>query len=139
MADQVLMIGGIPLKVTDLGDGTYALNCVISNDVLTSVLTDILDQATVDGAIGTIPAGAVVMRRLVIVTTPWDTAATLQIGTAADPDRYVAADDVNLEAAGSYQVNDSIHETSLQTVLVDIEQAGATQGELVLVIEYLVL
>lgn len=139
MADQVLLLNGMPMKVIDLNDGTFAWYCRFSNEVATDVLTANLDYETEDGAIGVIPAGALVMRRLAVVTEVWDTAATLQVGIAGDADRYMAAGDLSLQIAGSYQLNDAIHEEAIRTVLVDFNHAGATQGSLVLVIEYMVL
>ena len=140
MADSVLLIEGVPLKIVDLGDGTFAPRCVIGSDWVTEIVMNAatLDNTTADGSIGNVPAGAIVMRRILVVITPWDTAATLQVGTAADPDRYMAAGDINLQVAGPYQVNDAIHELAGVAVMVDFNHAGAAQGSAVLILEYLV-
>lgn len=89
-----------------------------------------------DGAIAEqIPAEGIIARRILVVTTVWDTAATLKVGTASDDDKYMTAAEIDLTTTGTYTVNDADYESAATDVELTWDHNSATQGAAVLLLE----
>jgi hypothetical protein len=91
-----------------------------------------------DGAIAleSVPAGALILRATVVVLTAFDgTAPTLDIGDAGDPDRLVAAADVDLKTAGVYELSPGYEYSALTALTAALDIDGSTTGAAAIVIE----
>ena len=103
--------------------------------------TNIGTAATVK--VGTLPAGAVIMRAVVKVNTAFDAGTTnyINVGTSADDDAIVDQDDIDLTAAewqATYRGCD-LTLTAATPVYVTYTQSGdaATAGAAIVIIEFI--
>lgn len=94
-------------------------------------------------SMGTLPAEAIVLPHHVNITTAYNAATTnvLVVGTAADPDHYVAAGDVTeTSIAFTANITTGCEEVSVITdVLVQFTESGtaATAGESTVILPYI--
>ena len=86
--------------------------------------------------VATVPAGGVVGRIGVLVKTAFNGAApTLEVGDAADDDRFIITTDVDLKTPGITWL-DGGHDYAAQTaVLAALDIDGSTAGEAIILME----
>lgn len=135
-------------RSTSLNTGTpaRAIGYAVSQALYRTFAFDTGLVGTADTiVVGAIPSGARITRCVVYVDTAFNAATTneFQLGTAADPDAYVEADDVDLTVTGAVEVTDRVAVTTFSsdtTVYLQYDQTGtaATTGAGAVLIEYIV-
>lgn len=135
-------------RSTSLNTGVPAtdLGYLVSQNIYKTFAYDTPLVGTADTiAVGTLPSGARVTRLVVFIDTAFNAATTneIQVGTSADADAYVEADDVDLTVTGAVEVTDRIAVTTFSsdtTVYLQYDQTGtaATAGAGAVLIEYIV-
>lgn len=135
-------------RSTSLNTGVPAtdLGYLVSQNIYKTFSYDTPLVGTADTiAVGTLPSGARVTRLVVFIDTAFNAATTneIQVGTSADADAYVEADDVDLTVTGAVEVTDRIAVTTFSsdtTVYLQYDQTGtaATAGAGAVLIEYIV-
>lgn len=111
--------------------GTYAVPITPANAITRTIAYSVTTPFTAQ--IGTIPKGAVVSHVSVAITTAFDAGTTnvLLVGTVADPDHYVDADDVLETLVSGVYVGDKPEQVTVDTdVYLKYTQTGgaATAG-----------
>jgi|GEM_PF-1320244 len=115
-----------------------------NRQALAVAMVSISLAAFADGAVQPaieLPGGAIVVGGSAYVTTPFDaeTTATLKVGDSVDDDRYTATA-LNIKTAGGKPLVPTGYEMpAIGDLIVTYASTGAaaTEGELILVVEYI--
>ena len=78
--------------------------------------------------LATLSAGQSIDRALVFVSSAWDGAPSVQVGTVTSPDLLLAAADVNLRVVSQYDSQALQQISSPDLLILSITPSGATQG-----------
>jgi hypothetical protein len=93
-------------------------------------------NAAVNNDVFTVPTGYVLDEVRVLVQTAYDgTGPTITVGTAGMPTQIFAATDINLAAAGVWTTTFAAIAGPYTVRVVNTEGAGATQGQLLLILK----
>ncbi len=87
--------------------------------------------------IGTVPAGATILRRIVTKRTVWDAVTTFEIGNSGDTDAYASTAQSNVTVAGVEITTIGEVVSSDTDILVTLNQGAATQGAATVLVEFL--
>jgi hypothetical protein len=141
--DQVYVQNGNTTGEWELYVRTGATWTMIANydsaktDASTMTVDVTKDSAVV--SLGNVSSGTRIVNVTVVVTTPFNSQATISVGTASTPDEVITSDNTDLSNIGSYEANTTyIYEGDEDGELfVHLDSAGSSTGAAKVIVSYL--